>query len=171
MSVSDDEKVVTAHLQREEAFRLNVRFQNEDVPGLTVDEPPPLGGAAGPTGVQLLASAVGTCLSQSLLFCLQRSRVEVASLETEVEAKVGRNEEGRLRILAIRARLSPVLEDGQDGEVVRRRLERCKGLFEQFCTVAESIRQGVPMDVSVEDPSPASDERGGSRPTRRLFAS
>lgn len=154
MSVSHDEKVVTAHLQREEAFRLKVRFENENVPGLVVDEPPPLGEAAGPTGVQLLASAVGTCLSQSLLFCLQRSRVEVASLETEVEAKVGRNEEGRLRVVEIRARLSPVLASGQDGEIAGRRLERCKGLFEQFCTVAESIRQGVPMDVSVDELRP-----------------
>lgn len=151
MSTSDHEKVVTAHLEREEAFRLKVRFENEQIPALVVDEPPPLGEGAGPTGVQLLASAVGTCLSQSLLFCLQRSKVEVASLETDVEATVGRNEEGRLRVLAIRARLTPVLEEGQDAEVAGRRLERCKGIFEQFCTVAESIRQGVPVEVSVED--------------------
>jgi organic hydroperoxide reductase OsmC/OhrA len=151
MSTSDHEKVISAHLEREEAFRLRVRFENEQVPALIVDEPPPLGESAGPNGVQLLASAVGTCLSQSLLFCLQRSKVEVASLETEVEAKVGRNEEGRLRVLAIRVRLSPVLGQGQDPENASRRLERCKGIFEQFCTVAESIRQGVPVEVSVEE--------------------
>jgi hypothetical protein len=80
--------------------------------------------------------------------------VEVASLETEVGATVGRNEEGRLRVLAIRVRLSPVLEPGQDPGAASRRLERCREIFEQFCTVAESIRQGLPVEVSVEDASP-----------------
>lgn len=152
MSASDHEKVITAHLQREESFRLKVRFESDRVPSLIVDESPPLGDAAGPTGVQLLAAAAGTCLSQSLLFCLQRSKVDVESLETDVEAKVGRNEEGRLRVVGIRARLRPVL-GGQDGETASRRLERCKGIFEDFCTVAGSIRPGIPVEVSVEEAS------------------
>jgi len=45
-----------------------------------------------------VVATAGTCLSQSLLFCLQRSRVKVASLETVVKATVAWNAQGRLLV-------------------------------------------------------------------------
>lgn len=155
MSASEHEKRVTVRLHREEAFRLKVEFEDEHTPPLVVDEHPPLGEGAGPTGVELLASAVGTCLSQSLLFCLQRSRIDVESLDTEVEATVGRNDQGRLRVLGIQARLRPVLAGNGEGEAGSGRMKRCLGLFEEFCTVAQSIGAGIPIEVTVTEEEPA----------------
>jgi uncharacterized OsmC-like protein len=150
-----DDKTIKAHLKREEGFRLRVGFPGSDISDLIVDEPPPLGEDAGPKATQLVATAVGTCLSHSLLFCLQRSRTEVEELETEVTATVSRNEEGRLRISGIQVTITPLLAPDAPGEEgkARGRLERCKGLFEDFCTVAESLKGGIPVEVSVAEPA------------------
>ena len=59
------EKQIVVHLTQEQDYRFQIAFGGE-VPGLIVDEPPPLGHGNGPSPVQLLAAAVGGCLSDSL---------------------------------------------------------------------------------------------------------
>jgi uncharacterized OsmC-like protein len=149
------ENTITADLALEEGYRLQVSFEGLEGEPLIVDEPPPLGEDGGPNATQLLAAAVGTCLSHSLTFCLQRSRTELESLDTEVTAKVGRNDTGRLRIREIRVILTPVLApapDGDDGKA-RSKLDRCKELFQDFCTVSASLEGAFPIHVSVAEPA------------------
>jgi uncharacterized OsmC-like protein len=148
-------KTTTARLEREKDFRLRVHLGGDDRAPFIVDAAPPLGEAQGPDPVELLAASVGTCLSQSLLFCLRRSRADVEGLETEVEATVDRNAQGRLRVTGIRVTLSPLLaaagEEGDGGSRVR--LARCAELFQDYCTVAESLRGGIPVEVTVVEPA------------------
>ena len=75
------------------------------VPDLLADEPAPLGTAQGPSPVQLLAAAVGNCLSDSLLFALRKYKQSPEPLSCEIEARVGRNDQGRMRVPAIDASL------------------------------------------------------------------
>lgn len=132
-------------LTRRDGYEFAVRFEPEDIAELIVDEPPPLGGGAGPNPTALLGAAVGSCLGASLLFCLQKSRVPVAGMETRVSGTVERNEEGRLRVSRIEVRLAPELEEADAARVAR-----CVDLFENFCTVTQSVRQGIDIDVVVE---------------------
>jgi uncharacterized OsmC-like protein len=153
MSATHNGKRISVRLRREEGFRLRASFEGKEAT-VVADEPPPLGQDMGATGVELLASAVGTCLSQSLLFCLQRARVPVESLETDVEVSVRRNEEGRLRVSGMEVCLSPVIANGEDdGRGGEARMDRCLGIFERFCTVAESVRPAIPIEVRVEMPT------------------
>jgi len=89
---------------------------------------------------------VGSCLSASLLYCLRKSRVEVAELRTKVEGTIVRNERGRLRIGGLRVRLAPEVTQEQ-----RERMGRCLDLFQDFCIVTESVRTGIAVDVEVEN--------------------
>ena len=57
-----------------------------------------------------------------------------------------KNEAGRLRVSHLDVELSPELDPEDMG-----RLARCEGLFEDFCTVTESIRQGIPVAVTVKN--------------------
>ena len=137
-------EVRTVTMRRERDFRFQVRFEGRNDVLLT-DEPEPLGRGQGPSPSELLAAAVGNCLASSLLFCLQRGRIEVHDLSVEVRFATARNDDGRLRIPRMDVRLSPTV-DARD----RERLGRCTELFEQFCTVTQSVRQGVDIRVELE---------------------
>jgi organic hydroperoxide reductase OsmC/OhrA len=139
------EKPFTLALTLRDGYAFSVDFEQEGIPPLLLDESPPLGVGRGPDAARLLAAAIGNCLGASLLYCLRKARVEVREMHTTVEGTLVRNERGRVRIGAIRVKLAPDVAPEQ-----RDRVSRCLGLFEDFCIVTESVRQGVRVDVEVE---------------------
>jgi uncharacterized OsmC-like protein len=132
-------------LKQEQDFRFAIDFGG-GLPVLHGDEAPPLGGGTGPTPVQLLAAAVGNCLSDSLFFALKKFKQDAQGITTKVSAVVGRNAEGRMRVtqMQVEVRLGAAAATIDN-------LERVLGQFESFCTVAQSVGQGVPIEVSVFD--------------------
>lgn len=125
------------------------QFENSfgsSVPSLLSDEPPPLGQGLGPSPVQLLAAAVGNCLSDSLLFALRKFKQKPEPLSCEVEATVGRNAAGRLRVRRMEARLTVGVAAAS-----LEHLDRVLAQFEEFCTVTQSVGQGIAIEVSVLD--------------------
>lgn len=139
------EKNVTVRLTQVRDYQFDVHF-GDAVPPLRNDEPPPLGQGAGPSPMQLLAAAVGNCLSDSLLFALRKFKQKPEPITTEVTAEVGRNAEGRLRVLGMRA----VMTLGVPADALEH-LERALTQFEVFCTVTQSVATGIPVTVQVFD--------------------
>lgn len=135
----------TLALSLKDGYAFTVDFEQEGVAPLLLDETPPLGAGAGPNPARLLGAAVGGCLGASLLFCLRKSHIDVPALRTTVTGTLVRNERGRLRIGEITVRLSPEVPPDQ-----RERMGRCVALFEDFCIVTESVRQGIAVNVVVE---------------------
>lgn len=138
------EERVSVELSLRGGYAFEADFGLPGVQPLLLDEPPPLGEGMGPSAARLLAAAVGNCMSASLLFCMRKAHLYVAALETHVEAFIGRNEEGRMRITGITVRLSPTLGDDDAA-----RFGRCESLFEQFCTVGQSVLEGIDVRVEV----------------------
>jgi uncharacterized OsmC-like protein len=136
---------ITIRLAQRHDYQFELQF-GAGVPALRGDEPPPLGQGAGPSPMQLLASAVGNCLSSSLLFALRKFKQAPEPLSAEVTAEVGRNDANRLRVLAIRAKLTLGVPAG-----TLEHLDRVLGQFEQFCTVTQSVAAGIPVTVQVFD--------------------
>lgn len=132
-------------LRQEHDFRFAIEFA-ADRPAFLGDEPPPLGGGAGPSPAQLLVAAVGNCLSNSLLFALRKFRQAPEPIRTEATAVIGRNQEKRLRILEIRVRLTLGAE-----RATFEHLDRALAQFEEFCTVTQSVRQAIPVHIEVFD--------------------
>jgi organic hydroperoxide reductase OsmC/OhrA len=131
-------------LAQSEDYRFTVEFDQPGIPAIDMDEPPPLGTLAGPNASRLLAAAVGNCLSASLLFCLCKNEAPANAIHSESTCRLVRNAKGRLRVGGIEVTLtiSPELEASA-------RAQRCLELFEDFCVVTASIRQGVPVHVRV----------------------
>lgn len=127
-------------------YRFRVRFDKEQYGELQMDEPPPVGGDSAPNASRILAAAVGNCLSASLLFCARKARAGIEGLHTEVEVALARNERGRLRIGEIKVTINPQLSAG-DKEKAR----RCLELFEDYCVVTRSVRDGINVSVTVKD--------------------
>ncbi len=132
-------------LRQQQDYRFEIDFGG-GVPALIGDEKAPLGSGTGPTPVQLLAAAVGNCLSDSLLFALRKFKQAPEPISTEVTADIGRNAEGRLRVLGMAVRL----QLGVPADTLQH-LDRVLEQFENFCTVASSVSQGIPMQVAVFD--------------------
>lgn len=132
-------------LRQQQDYRFEIDF-GAGVPALMGDEKPPLGGGTGPTPVQLLAAAVGNCLSDSLLFALRKFKQAPEPISTDVTADIGRNAEGRLRVQSFAVRL----QLGVAGDTLQH-LDRALEQFENFCTVASSVSQGIPVQVTVFD--------------------
>lgn len=128
-------------LVREERYRFKISFGSDHIPDIRMDEPAPLGSGNYPNAGKLLAAAVGNCLCASLLFCMERSRAEVKDLSAEVHSKMERNEKGRWRITEMKVKIFPQVED-------EAKFRRCRDLFEDFCIVTQSVKQGI--DVTVE---------------------
>lgn len=146
-----EERGFSVEVTLRDGYEFGVDFGMDGVDALTVDEPPPLGEGAGPNPARLLAAAVGSCMSASLLFCARRGRVPVEGIRTTVEGTLVRNETGRLRIGGLKVRLHPAL--GEDAD----RWTRCLEVFEDYCIVGQSVRDGIPLDVEVVPAAPAAE--------------
>ncbi len=131
-----------------EGYKFKAEFDH-NLPSITVDELAPIGKNEGPTPTRLLSVAIGHCLSSSLLFCLQKAHIKVNDLQTTIKAKVQRNPEGFLRIesIDVAVKLDVAVED-------QPRLPRCLSLFENYCTVTQSVRQGIKVNVDINKPQP-----------------
>ena len=97
---------VSVSLEQQADYRFEIRF-GEGISSLIADEPAPLGKGGGPSPAQLLCASVGNCLSDSLLFALRKFKQAPEPLRCEATAEVGRNPAGRLRILSVRATITP----------------------------------------------------------------
>ncbi len=134
------------HLEHLEDYEFKVKFDWDKAADILMDEPPLLGHQNGPNASRMLAAATANCLSASLMFCLQKSDVPPAGLKTAVTCTIVRNEKKRLRVggLDVCITIAENLEQSV-------RLNRGLGLFEDFCVVTASIREGIPVAVTVEN--------------------
>jgi uncharacterized OsmC-like protein len=128
-----------------EDLAFNVKWDFYDAPDLYMDEPPSMGGSGkGPNAARTIVAAVANCLSASLVFCLQKSRADPKDVKVRCYGQLTRNEQGRLRLTYIK--IEPVVTLPDDD---LKKLERCLGMFEDFCIVTSAVRDGIDVDVQV----------------------
>jgi uncharacterized OsmC-like protein len=132
-------------LEQVEKYQFKVSFAEAPFPGLTVDEPPPVGEDRGPNPVQSLALAIGHCMSSTLVNTLERAHVRVTPIRTTVRATVGVNDKGRRRVRALAVEIVTQPVDEAD----RARFDHCVEIFPDFCTVSGAVREGVPIQHRV----------------------
>lgn len=146
--MSDEVGKFTIHLEQEEGYAFRVKFDLKKADDLLMDEPPPLGERNGPNASRLLAAAAANCLSASLMFCLAKEEVPSSAVKTEATCTLVRNDKKRLRVGRLDIRIT-----AGDELLDSRKSERCMNLFEDFCVVTASIRQGIPVGVEVYNES------------------
>ena len=110
-----------------------------------LDEPVPIGHDTAPNAARVLSAAIGNCLSASLLFCARKAKVQLGPIRTVVRTQILRDDRGRLRIGKIEVRIDPRIPDAE-----KRKALRCLDLFEDYCVVTQSVRQGIDVQVAVE---------------------
>jgi uncharacterized OsmC-like protein len=141
------ERRFTVNLKYESGFRFVSQAGEDGVPHgkpYVSDEPDPVGEASGPATPALLGSAIGHCLSASLLEALRSAGADVSSFETDVTAVVKPNEDGLPRIDHVDVLLRPSVREADAGAEV------CAGIFENYCTVSSSLKKGIDIRVHVQ---------------------
>lgn len=142
--MSDVVSEAVVEVTQADAYRFVVSFPERDFDPIVGDEPPPLGKDAGPNPVRILGAAIGNCLAASLTFCLGKRGVKVArGISAKVTLEVTRNEQKRLRVGRVKVDLVA------PAEVPAEALEACRDVFEEFCTVTQSVRHGIDVDVAI----------------------
>ncbi|HTM44754.1 MAG TPA: OsmC family protein [Polyangiaceae bacterium] len=131
------------HIDQVEGYAFRTHFDKQQYTDLVTDEPPPLGKDSEPNPARILAAAVGNCLAASLLFCLSKAGAKPTGLSADVNVELVRNDNKRLRIGTLDVVLRPQLADDAA-------LAHCMDLFEDFCVVTESVRQGLDVKVHVQ---------------------
>ena len=100
----------------------------------------------GPSPVKLLAISVLGCLVASYSFCLQKRNFSISDLGGSAEVILARNDNNFWRVKKIDIKIKPKIENPE----MRKRADQCKKLFEQYCIISESLRNGIVVDVDLE---------------------
>ena len=142
------ERRFAVSINHESGFRFSSQAsedgRNHGIP-FASDEPDPVGEASAPSTPALLGAAVGHCLSASLLEALRHAHLEVLSCETETVAVVKPNAGGLPRIDHIEVTIRPSLAGTSP------RVKRCAEVFERYCTVTSSVKEGIAVRVQVDE--------------------
>jgi uncharacterized OsmC-like protein len=138
------ERSIETKLRLIKDYKFDVNFDVDYLPNLVADEPKPIGEGSGPNAPRLLAAAIGQCMSSSMIYCLKKARIPINNLETIVKTNLFENEKGLTRIRSIDIQI--MLEVNEEH---KKRLNRCLTIFEDYCTVTQSIRNGIQVNVKV----------------------
>ncbi len=143
--MTEDQEAFTIEMERVEDYKFRVDFDKESMGELITDESKAVGGdESGPNPSRLLAVSSLNCLMSSLVFCLKKKRVDIDSLKGKVTGTVERKD-GHLRVTNLDVKIVPgISEDDEE------KLKKCIDIFEDYCVVTESIRNGIEVDVDVE---------------------
>ncbi|MHA1785518.1 MAG: OsmC family protein [Candidatus Helarchaeota archaeon] len=100
----------------------------------------------GPDPSRLLASAIAGCLAASYKFCMEKKKMQYGSFTVEAEYISAENEKGLIRVKEINVKVKPFSSD----EKIKRRIKQCSKIFERTCTVTQSVRAGIKVNVDID---------------------
>ncbi|MCA8003333.1 OsmC family protein [Burkholderia metallica] len=141
-----DEERVFVDVIQVERFRFRVEFPDTAAPTLVTDELQPLGDGRAPNPIRLLGAAVANCLAASLLYSLQKYRNDPHPVTAHIEVALIRDTADRLRVGSMAVELKAGKKWAELAHAAR-----ALARFEEFCTVTESVRHGIPVTVNVTD--------------------
>lgn len=137
----------------EPSFKVDIRLIENylfeidfgDFGDFITDEPEPLGKGEGPNPARLLAASVANCLCASLLFAVRKFKEEPGQVSASVTGNMARvDKRWRIEQLNVAIRLGTKSDDLPH-------LQRALDQFEDFCVVTQSVRNGIPISVTVMD--------------------
>jgi len=137
---------ISVTITRQEKYKFVVDFGGA-IPQSVGDLSPPLGDGDGPTPEHLLAAAVANCMAASFVFAHAKYKEDPGRVTATVACEIGRNEKNRLRVTNLNLDLTLGVAPETLGH-----LERTLATFEDFCTVSQSVKAGIPLSVTVKAP-------------------
>lgn len=148
--MANDTDSIALTITQESDYAFRIVFDETPLAPLLADEAPPLGAGKGPDPARLLGAAIGNCLGASLLFALRKFKNEPGTIVARVRVEHARNANRRLRLGKVAVEIALPEAAAEYAQI-----DRILAQFEEFCTVTESVRAGIPVEVTVKDASGA----------------
>ena len=150
--VHDENTKVSIKLEKDMIFKLRNVYKNLD--SLLIDESlEEKQEKVGPDAASLLGLAIISCLSASLLFCLNKRNLNLDDLEAKADISFKEPKKGYMRVDSIEVKMLPKTNDPE----VLKRLKQCikevkdgHMFFEESCIITPSVREGIDIRVNIE---------------------
>lgn len=115
-------------------------------PKFYMDELEPVGEDSAPNPADYLLVSVGGCVASSFLYSTLKLGISIKKLQVKVWGKYTRKE-GMVRVGEVNVELyvDPATEN-----VPAENLELCLNVFRRYCVVSESLKEGIPVTVSLK---------------------
>jgi uncharacterized OsmC-like protein len=143
--MTEKEKEYSIKIKRIEGYKFEIDFNLDKAEKVIVDEDPPQGKNEGGDPSRMLAASIAHCTMSSLLFCMEKSRGTVDEMGATAFISFGRDENKRLRITGIDLDIDVKVPDAD-----KTKLQRCIPIFEDFCTVTQSVRKGIDIKTEIK---------------------
>ncbi len=143
-AMAEKEKEYSINIKRIQNYKFEVDFNLDNADRIVVDEDPPQGLNEGGDPSRLLAASIAHCTMSSLLFCMEKSRASVDDMKATARVVFGRDEDKRLRITDVILSIDVKVPKSDEPK-----LERCVPLFQQYCTVTESVKRGINIKTDI----------------------
>jgi organic hydroperoxide reductase OsmC/OhrA len=149
--VREEDSIAEMRLDKDLIFKTNIGLGhfNDFFIDETLDDDKIL---KGPDAAQMLGMAILSCLSASLIFCLNKRGLNPDDLEARAIISFKKIEKGFTRIKQIDVKIAPKTGD----EATLKRLNQClremkseNMMFEENCIITESVREGIKVNVDV----------------------
>ncbi|MHA1194521.1 MAG: OsmC family protein [Promethearchaeota archaeon] len=99
----------------------------------------------GPNPTKLLGMAILGCLSASFIFCIKKRNLTLNNLKAEGTVIISRNNKGFLRVKKIDVKINTKINYPE----TLKRAKLCKKMFENYCTITQSVRNGINVNVDI----------------------
>ena len=143
--MADVKRTVKSTLEKDMIFKCDI--ENIRLKDWLIDETNKIpDDMVGPNAAHLLAMAILGCLNASYIFCLNKRDFTVDQLNAKAEVTIFRNEKGFLRVKKIDVIINPKIDTPE----MRKRADQCKKMFEKYCTITASIREGIEVNVNID---------------------
>ena len=85
-------------------------------------------------------------LSSKFFILSSKKNFTLSDLEGKAGVTISRNEEGFWRVKKIDVEIIPKIDTPE----MRKRADQCTKFFEQYCIIAESLRNGFKVNVNLK---------------------
>ena len=130
------------------AYNRNLHFKASvrNFKDFNVDEPESFHGTdLGPSAVEYLLVGIGGCLGTTFIYCLQKRNIELKEFKVVVDGKLSHiGPKKRLKLINVDVEMKFSIKETTSKEGIN----KCVKDFKENCIVANSIADGLPIEVN-----------------------
>jgi len=117
--------------------------------GISIDEPKSFNGTdKGPSPIEYFLIAIGSCIGNTFIFCLNKNNIELNNLELVVDGKLKHvGPKLRLRLVSIECDLILTPKYLEDLDIIT----KCEKEFRDHCILLHSVSPVIQINVKIQN--------------------